>query len=215
MRLNARGSYVSARWRGHLENLLSARQKLTRGHHGAMPYGDVPGFMYQLRATRSISRLALELCVLTCTRTGEVLGARWDEVDQSANVWTIPAKRMKAGREHRVPLCAHSMAILSQLSELRQSEHIFSGQRPGRPLSNMAMTMVLRGLGRTGVTVHGFRSSFRDWAAERTQFPREVAEGALAHTIGTNVERAYRRGDALDKRRELMAVWDRYCAADT
>lgn len=200
-----------ARWRGHLENLLPARQKLTRGHHKAMPYSDVPGFMQRLRATDSISRLALEFCILTCTRTGEVLGATWQEIDDREHVWSIPPGRTKTGRLHRVPLCPRAMAIVHQMGALRQGDYVFPGHRPGRPLSSMAMTMVLRRMDVTDATVHGFRSSFRDWAAECTQFTREVAESALAHTIGNDVERAYRRGDALKQRRELMAAWEQYC----
>jgi integrase len=202
-----------ARWRGHLENLLPARHKLTRGHHGAMPYSDVPKFMRRLREIPSTARLALEFCILTCARTSEVLGARWDEIDDRTRVWSIPAKRTKAGRTHRVPLCAGAMLLLSRLRDLRQGEYIFPGRLSDRPLSNMAMTMVLRGMGITGVTVHGFRSSFRDWAAERTQFPREVAELALAHVVANDVERAYWRGDTLEKRRALMQAWGVYCSS--
>jgi integrase len=197
-----------ARWRGHLENLLPSRQRLSRGHHKAMPYVEVPCFMRRLRNERSMSRLALEFTILTCARTGEVIGARWSEIDLKAKVWTVPAQRMKTGREHRVPLLAGALKVLRALPERGPDTHVFHVQNRDEPLSNMAMAMVLRGLVGSAATVHGFRSSFRDWSAECTNFPREIAEAALAHTVGNNVERAYRRGDALEKRRQLMTAWD-------
>jgi integrase len=200
-----------ARWRGHLENLLPRRQKLTRGHHKAMPYGAVPTFLSRLREQESVSRLALEYCILTCARSGEVFHATWDEIDYVSRTWTVPAHRMKAGRTHRVPLGSRAIAILRKMQDLRQNNFVFPGQRMGRPLSNMAMAEVLKRLDTGGATVHGFRSSFRDWAGERTNFPREIAERMLAHTIGNDVERAYRRGDALERRRELIEEWERYC----
>jgi len=196
-----------ARWRGHLDSLLPARQRLTRGHHAAMAYRDLPAFIARLRASESVSALALEFAILTTARSGEVLGARWDEFDIEAKLWTVPAARMKAGREHRVPLAARALAILDMVAKVRTGEHVFPGQRPGKPLSVMALAMVLRRLKLKNVTVHGFRSAFRDWCGEATAFPRDVAEAALAHTVGDMTERAYRRGDALEKRRKLMTAW--------
>ncbi|MEZ5789908.1 MAG: site-specific integrase [Nitratireductor sp.] len=151
---------------------------------------------------------------MTAARSGEVLEAVWDEFDLEQGIWTIPAHRMKAGREHRVPLTARALAILQQLSQTRLSDYVFPGLRPGRPLSGMAMAMLMRRMKEDQYTVHGFRSSFRDWAGEETSFPREIAEAALAHTIGDATERAYRRGDALEKRRKLMQAWDEYLTAN-
>ncbi|MFL9827178.1 tyrosine-type recombinase/integrase [Rhodoplanes sp. SY1] len=202
-----------ARWRGHLANLLPKRAKLSRGHHAAMPFDQVPAFLAKLRAMEGISARALEFAVLTAARSGEVLGARWSEIDLDAKVWTVPASRMKAGREHRVPLTGRCVAILTALAETKVSEFVFPGAKPGKPLSVMALTMVLRRAKRGDLTVHGFRSAFRDWAGERTSFPREIAEAALAHVVGDATERAYRRGDALEKRRRLMEAWAGYCTA--
>ena len=199
-----------AAWRGHLENLLPKRQKLTRGHHAAMPYADVPAFVARLREREAVAALALEFSILTAARSGEVLGARWSEVDLDARVWTIPAKRMKAGREHRVPLSESALAVLEKFGEARVSEFIFPGQGAGRPLSEMALRRML-GLVADVVTVHGFRSSFRDWAGNETHFPRELAEAALAHVVGDKAEQAYRRSDALEKRRALMEAWAQWC----
>jgi len=196
-----------ARWRGHLDAILPKRQRLTRGHLAAMPYADLPAFIARLRTTESASALALEFTVLTAARSGEVLGARWDEINLDSALWTVPAARMKAGREHRVPLTHRALAILKTVEKVRASAFIFPGQRPGKPLSVMALAMVLRRLQCEDVTVHGFRSAFRDWAGNETAFPRELAEAALAHTVGDMTERAYRRGDALEKRRLLMAGW--------
>jgi integrase len=199
-----------ARWRGHLDQLLPKRQKLTRGHHAAMPYADVPAFLRQVRTSDSTSALALEFTILTAARSGETIGAEWREIDLTGALWTVPAKRMKAGREHRVPLVGRALEIVTTLAEAGQGGFVFAGQRRDKPMSNMALSMTLRRLG-ADVTVHGFRSSFRDWAAERTDTPHEVAEMALAHTIASAVERAYRRGDMFEKRRELMAAWAAYC----
>lgn len=196
-----------ARWRGHLDALLPRPSKLSRGHHAALPFEKVPAFMARLREVDAISARALEFCILTAARSGEVLGARWDEVDLENAVWTVPGERMKAGRAHRVPLSGSAAALLRGLNENRVGDLVFPGQKLSRPLSSMAMAMLLRRLEPEGVTVHGFRSSFRDWAAESTSFPREIAEAALAHTVGDAVERAYRRRDALEKRRELMEAW--------
>jgi integrase len=198
-----------ARWRGHLDAILPRRAKLTRGHHKAMPFDEVPAFMAALREREGVAPRALEFTILTAARSGEVLGARWDEVNLEACVWTVPAARMKAGREHRVPLSAPAVEILRQMEHKRLGEYVFPGMRSGRPLSVMALEMVLRRM-KVDVTVHGFRSAFRDWAGERTHFPREVAEAALAHLVGDAVERAYRRGDALEKRRKLMDAWSNF-----
>ena len=200
-----------ALWRGHLRNILPARQKLTRGHHAAMPYADIPAFMERLRASEAMAARALEFTILTAARSGETRGAVWSEVDLDKALWTIPANRMKAGREHRVPLPGQAVALLRELHELRTGDLVFPGQKRGKPLSVMAMDMLLRRM-KVDVTVHGFRSSFRDWCAEETSFPREVAEQALAHVVGDATERAYRRGDALEKRRELMEAWEAYLA---
>jgi integrase len=200
-----------AAWRGHLAHLLPKRGILTRGHHAAMAYADVPAFVAQLREREALAALALEFCILTAARSGEVLVARWSEVDFAAKVWTVPAERMKAAREHRIPLSERAFAILEKLSEARTGELVFPGQRAGRPLSVMAMEMLLRRMDQDAVTVHGFRSAFRDWAGNETHFPREVAEAALAHVVGDKAEQAYRRGDALEKRRALMSAWASFC----
>jgi integrase len=202
-----------ARWRGHLDQLLAKRQRLTRGHHAAMPYVELPAFISDLRTRQATAALALEFAILTAARSGEVLGARWKEFDLDRAVWTIPAVRMKAGREHRVPLSKCALKIINTMVALRNSDFVFNGQKPGKPLSTMALEMVLRRMEFMGVTVHGFRSAFRDWAAECTNFPNEVCEAALAHVIRNKAEAAYRRGDLLDKRRELMEVWGAYCTA--
>lgn len=198
-----------ARWRGHLAQILPARTKLSRGHHKAMAYQEIPNFMEKLRRRDAIAALALQFTILTAARSGEVLGATWDEVDLSHGIWTVPPVRMKAAREHRVPLSSRSVQILESLKSIG-SQHLFPGARGGR-LSGMAMTMLMR---RTNVdvTVHGFRSSFRDWAAEQTSYAHEVAEMALAHTISSATERAYRRGDLFTKRRRLMDDWANYCS---
>jgi integrase len=201
-----------ARWRGHLDQLLPKRQRLTRGHHAAMSYADVPGFMADLQSRHATAALALEFAVLTAARSGEVLGARWDELDLASSVWTVPAHRMKAGYEHRVPLSRRALKIVKTLHETRDGEFVFPGQKPGKSLSVMALEMVLRRMKVDGVTVHGFRSSFRDWAAECTNFTNEVCEAALAHVIKNKAEAAYRRGDLFDKRRKLMEAWAVYCA---
>jgi integrase len=195
-----------AAWRGHLALILPKRQKLSRGHHAAMPYPDIPGFLGKLREVESIPALALEFLILTACRSGEVLSATWSEIDIDAQVWVIPASRMKAGREHRVPLSARAMEILDMMASIRTGDLVFPGQRRRRPLSGAAMGALV-----TGGTIHGFRSSFRDWAGEETSFPREIAEQALAHATGDATERAYRRGDALEKRRGLMTAWSNYC----
>jgi len=200
-----------ARWRGHLDHLLPRPSKLSRGHHAAMPYDEVAGFVAQLRTREAAAAMALELCILTAARSGEILGMRWSEIDVDKKIWTVPANRMKAGREHRVPLSPRAMAILGNLTKVKTGELVFPGQSRNKPLSNMAMEMVLRRMKVENATVHGFRSSFRDWAGNVSNFPREVTETALAHVIGDKAEQAYRRSDALDKRRKLMDAWAAYC----
>ena len=200
-----------ARWRGHLDHWLPKPSKLERGHHAAMPYEDVAAFMGELRQREAVAARALEFCILTAARSGEVLGLRWSEIDLDKALWTVPAERMKAGRIHRVPLCDGTVAILKQLAEIGAGEFVFAGQKAGKPLSNMAMEMMLRRMKIENATVHGFRSSFRDWAGNVSSFPREVVETALAHAIGDKAEQAYRRGDALEKRRKLMKAWSAYC----
>ena len=200
-----------AAWRGHLAHLLPKRGKLTRGHHAAMDYRDVPAFVAKLRACDTIAAMALEFCILTATRSGEVYGARWSEIDIAAKVWTVPAGRMKAAREHRVPLPDCALAILEKLFEARTGDLVFPSPRGRRPLSHVAMAKVMRRLEVEQATVHGFRSAFRDWAGNETHFPREVAEAALAHVVGDKAEQAYRRGDALEKRRALMSAWANHC----
>lgn len=199
-----------ARWRGHLDAILPKRQKLMRGHHKALPFADLPDFFVTLRTLGGVAPLALEFLILTAARSGEALGARWSEFDLENKIWTVPAHRMKAAREHRVPLSDRAAAIVAEHAKVRTGEFVFPGNKPGKPLSNMALAMTLRRM-EAGVTAHGFRSSFRDWAGERTVFPRDVAEAALAHRVGDATERAYRRGDALEKRRELMTAWASFC----
>lgn len=204
-----------ATWRGHLKTLLPARQKLTRGHHAALPYDDLPALMADLRARQSTAALALELCILTATRSSEVLNATWDEFDLDKAIWTIPATRMKAGHAHRIPLTDRALDILRSLTRLDDNPHVFPGQKQGQPLSLMAMTMQLRRMDRGDITVHGFRSTFRDWASEQTSFPHETCEHALAHRISDKAEAAYRRGDQFDKRHKLMEAWAMFCEPRT
>lgn len=199
-----------ARWRGHIAQILPARSRLTRGHHKALPYDAIPSFIDQLHQRKATAALALEFTILTAARTGEVTGATWPEVDLEKAVWTIPANRMKAGKEHRIPLPARATEILKLTQEL-QSKCLFPATKGGS-LSDMAMSMLLRRMN-VDVTVHGFRSGFRDWAAECTGYAHEVAEMALAHTIENKVERAYRRGDLFEKRQRLMNDWATYCAS--
>ena len=203
-----------ARWRGHLDQLLPRRQRLTRGHHAAMPYGEVPAFMVDLQVRQAPAAMALEFAVLTAARSGETLGAKKTEFDLDHAVWTVPAERMKAGREHRVPLSRRAIKIVKQaVQDNPDGEFLFPGQKSGKPLSTMALEMVLRRMKIDDATVHGFRSSFRDWAAECTNFTNEVCEATLAHVIKDKAEAAYRRGDLFEKRRKLMEAWAVYCAA--
>jgi integrase len=198
--------------------LLSSRPKRVN-HHAALPYPEVPGFMADLRQRDGMAALALSFAIFTAARTSEVLGARWDEIDRAGKVWIVPAARMKSERVHRVPLTDSALAILDRAEQPRREPRpdwfVFEGYRRGRPLSIMSMTMLLRRMGRDNITVHGFRSSFRDWAGDETHFPREVAEAALAHVIGDEAEQAYRRGDALAKRRALMQAWADYIESRT
>jgi integrase len=202
-----------AAWRGHLDRLLAKRQILSRGHHAAMPVDDVPGFLVRLSAVPGVSARCLEFTILTAARTGEAIGATWGEIDVERRLWIVPAHRMKAQREHRVPLSDRALVILSEMEAARQGEFVFLGNRARKPLSNMALSMVLRRMGIKDATAHGFRSAFRDWSAERTSFPHELSEMALAHAIKSKTEKAYRRGDLLDKRRQLMTAWGRFCAS--
>lgn len=211
-----------ARWRGHLKEVLLAptrakeavRLKTGRDeHHAALPFAKLGNFMADLRQQDGNAARALEFAILTAARTGEVIGARWDECDLASRVWTIPAARMKARKEHRVPLSDAALAIVEKMAKTRSGDYVFPGARAGQPLSNMALLMTLRRMNRGDLTAHGFRSTFRDWAAERTAFPAEVAELALAHAVGNKVEAAYRRGDLFGKRRQLAEAWARYCAA--
>jgi integrase len=199
-----------ARWRGHIAQILPARSKLVRGHHKAMPYAALPPFMASLRSRQATAALALEFAILTAARTSEVLGAGWTEIDLANATWTIPASRMKAGKEHRVPLSACAMEILASAAPLG-SKYLFAGERGGK-LSDMSMSMLLRRMGQD-CTVHGFRSTFRDWAAEQTGHANDICEMALAHTIDNKAEAAYRRGDLLEKRRALMDDWANYIAS--
>lgn len=204
-----------AAWRGHLDKLLPKRSKASREHHAAMDYRDLPAFYKRLATERdSLSAAALQLTIMTACRTSEVLLAEWSEFDLDNRLWTIPGQRMKAAVAHRVPLSDAALTLLDTIMRMVEGKgegYVFPGAKAGRPLSNMAMSMVLRKLGHGDLTVHGFRSTFRDWAAEETHYPNIVAEQALAHTVGNAVEAAYRRGDLLQKRRTLMADWARYC----
>ena len=202
-----------ARWRGHLENLLPERSKVARvKHHAALPYAKTTAFLAELREQEGVAARALEFAILTAARTGEVIGAQWSEIGLDARLWTIPGNRMKAGKEHRVPLSDAALAIVEKMATVRLGQFVFPGASGARPLSNMSMLMLLRRMKRPDLTVHGFRSAFSDWCAEQTAFPAEVREMALAHAVGDKVEAAYRRRDLFDKRRQLAEAWGRYCA---
>lgn len=202
-----------ARWKGHMENLLPAKTKVRQvRHQPAMPFVELPAFIAELKQREGISARALEFTILTAARTGEAINAKWDEIDLERGVWAVPGERTKTGREHRVPLSGRAKAILVGLPREKSSPFVFPGGRVRKPLSNMAMLELLRGMKGKDLTVHGFRSSFRDWAGESTNYPRELAEAALAHVVGDAAEQAYRRGDALEKRRRLMEDWAKYCA---
>ncbi|RVJ33852.1 site-specific integrase [Sinorhizobium medicae] len=194
-------------WQGHLQLLLPKRQKLQRGHHPALPFKDLPGFWEKLASLDTIASAALQFLILTAARSGELRGATWEEFDLEKRLWTVPASRMKAGREHLVPLSDSCMDILKRMQEIRHSTFVFPGAREAAPLSDMTLSKVLHSLYK-GYTVHGFRSTFRDWCGEKTDFSREHAEACLAHTIGSAVERAYRRGNSLERRRRIMNAWE-------
>jgi integrase len=203
-----------ARWKGRLENLLPRKSKVRAvEHHAALSFNKIADFMHALRERGGTAARALEFAVLTAGRTGEVLGAKWAEIDLEAKTWIVPAGRMKGGREHRVPLSEPACAVLQRMTKVRENEYVFPGDRRAT-LSNMALLMLLRRMGHDDLTAHGFRSTFRDWAAECTDFPREVVEMALAHSIESKVEAAYRRGDLFEKRRKLIDAWAAYCAID-
>jgi integrase len=201
-----------ARWQGHLEHLLPGRDKVAgTTHYAALPYSEIASFMADLNQRESIAARALEFAILTAGRTSEVLGARWDEVSTTKHLWVVPPERMKTKREHRVPLSEAALTVLERVAAVRQDDFIFPGQKAQKPLSSMSMLMLLRRMGRADLTAHGFRSTFRDWAAEQTSFPSELAEMALAHTVSDKVEAAYRRGDMFQRRRQLAEAWSRYC----
>jgi integrase len=199
-----------ARWKGHLGEVLPARGQIKKvQHHRALPFAEVPDFMAQLAEREGVAAWALEFLILTAARSGEAIRARWSEIDLDGRLWVVPAERMKGGREHRVPLSDRALEILKTLP--REGDLVFPGGRQGTAISSTAMVGVLKRMERPDVTVHGFRSSFRDWAAKTTGYPNHVIEMALAHAIGDKVERSYRRGDLFDKRRKLMDAWAAYC----
>ncbi len=203
-----------AAWRGGLKELLPQAPKLQKKHYSAMPYRDVPAFVSTLRERRGMSALALEFIILTAARSGEVRHMVWDEIDLNAKLWTIAAHKMKAGKEHRVPLSERALAILQEVKPFATGDLVFPSPVPARskecPLSDMAFKLLLNRMGVKEITTHGFRSSFRDWAGDETSYPREIAEAALAHQIGNEVERSYRRATALEKRRRMMEDWAEY-----
>jgi len=210
---NWRAGENPARWRGHLENVLPKKSKVAKVvHHAALPWRDTGAFMKALAAQHGTGALAFRFAILTATRTGEIIGAKWSEIDMQHAVWTIPGERMKAGVEHRVPLSANALALLREAEKLRADgvDFVFPGGRKGKPLSNMSFLMLLRRMAREDITAHGFRSTFRDWAAETGQ-PADIAEAALAHTVGDKTVAAYQRGDLLDRRRKLMEDWAKFC----
>jgi integrase len=199
-----------ARYKGHLAHLLGRADDGAVKHHAALAYSDVGAFMTAVATKEGVSARALEFIVLTAARSGEVREARWDEIDLAARVWTIPGERMKGKREHRVPLSDAALAVLAKME--RRGEYVFAGRDPRKPVANMSIAEMLKSIA-PDVTIHGFRSSFRDWAAEATAYPRDVCEMALAHTISDKVEAAYRRGDLFEKRARLMEDWGAFCSA--
>jgi integrase len=206
-----RGGDNPARWRGHLDKLLPARAKVQKvKHHAALAHPDLPAFMIVLRGRAEVTARALEFAILTAARTGEVIGARWSEIDLAGKVWTVPAEKMKAHREHRVPLSAPAVALLEAMAQKRKGDVVFPGERTAE-LSNMALIMLLRRMLRTDITPHGFRATFRTWAGDCTTAQREVIEAALAHVVGDAAEQAYSRGDLFAKRRRLMDEWAAFC----
>lgn len=206
-----------ARWRGHLDKLLPAPSRLKKeAHHPALPHGEIGTFMASLRDHNGIGACAFELGILTATRTGEVVAARWEEFDLEAAIWTIPAARMKAGKEHRVPLCSRSIEIIKGMESFKEDSggYVFPGNERGKAISTAAFRATLKRMGRSDITPHGFRSTFRDWAGEETAFPREVIEHAMAHRLKDKAEAAYQRGDLFKKRRKLMEAWAARCHSD-
>lgn len=206
-----------ARWRGHLSNLLPARSRVAKVRHfSALPWAEIAPFMGRLRAQDSLGALAMQFAILTAARTSEAIEAQWSEINLQSATWLIPAERMKAGREHRVPLSDAALAVLRQVAELRAdlspAAFVFPGRADDRPLSNMALLALLRRMEREDLTTHGFRSTFRDWAAEATDYTSELAEAALAHVVRDKVEAAYRRGDLFTKRAAMMQDWARQCS---
>ena len=202
-----------ARWRGHLEHALPSRSEIAKvEHHAALPYTQVASFMDALRKDTSVAARCLEFITLAAVRLGEATGATWDEIDLGARTWTIPAERMKADKEHKVPLSKAAIAVLKTMREIRQNDYVFPGFKPGQPIGADALRELIKKLAGDDVTVHGLRSTFRDWAADCTSFPNELAEMALSHAIPSAVERAYRRGSMFEKRRQLMGAWADYCA---
>jgi integrase len=211
-----RGGENPARWRGHLDKLLPPSSKVRQvEHHAALPYAELPAFLVSLREQEGTAPRALEFLILTAARTGETIGARWGEIDLLDKTWTVPGGRMKAHREHRVPLSQRAVAILEDMQRLRPGDEadsfVFPGGKAGKPLSNMAFLMLLRRMGRGDLTAHGFRATFKTWASERTSAQNEIVEAALVHVIGGKVEQAYRRGDLFEKRRRLMQQWATFC----
>jgi integrase len=198
-----------ARWKNHLDALLAKRTRLSRGHHKAMPFAEVPDFVAKLREIDTTGARALELIILTAARMNEVLRMTKDEIDWERRIWTVPATRIKSTRPHRVPLVDRALEIVREASAASDSDYVFGGHRHGRPVSPTALTMTLKRL-EANATCHGFRSSFADWRGDATRYPRELAEAALAHIIGDQTEAAYRRGDALERRREMMEAWSAF-----
>jgi integrase len=199
-------------WKGHLDHLLAKRPKSSaRGHFKALPYREAPDFFKRLRAIDTVAARALEFCILTAARSNEVFGLKWAEIDIEGAVWNLPPGRTKAEREHRVPLSGAALLLLKKMRLAGDGQYVFPSPRGDRPLSHIAMQKVLTRMGVVNATVHGFRSTFRDWAGDATPFPREVAEAALSHKVGDAAEQAYRRGDALEKRRSLMEAWASFC----
>jgi integrase len=211
---NYRSGDNPARWRGYLEHVLPQKNKVSKvEHHAALPYPEMPGFMAALREREGTAAQALEFTILCAARTGAVIGAQISEINFGEKTWTVPAGRMKGGKEHKVPLSERAVELLRALPTEDGNGFVFIGPRAGSGLSSMAMTQVLKRMRRGDITTHGFRSSFRDWCAEQTNFPRDVAEMALAHAIPNAVEAAYRRGDLLVKRRQLAEAWSKYCTS--
>ena len=202
-----------ARWRGHLDQILLSRAKVRPPRQfAALPYSDIGAFISALRGRDAIAARSLEFLILTASRTSEVLGANWNEIDIKAGIWTVPSTRMKSGRAHRVPLSDAALAVLQHVRTDGNWGLVFPSVGRPRPLSNMAMAKLLERMGHPEITVHGFRATFRTWAAEQTSYPREVVEAALSHVNGDKVEAAYQRGDFFDKRRQLMSSWSDFCA---